>query len=115
MKLYIAGPMRGYDRFNFDAFEAACLDLERRGYSVISPHRMDLEAGFDPCGTLDGFDLHGAIRRDIEAIIATDAIALLPGWESSMGAKAEKSVAEWLDRLIFLYPTMEALDNGNTR
>ena len=46
--VYIAGPMRGYPRFNFDAFDAAQSHLESLGYRVISPAALDREVGFNP-------------------------------------------------------------------
>jgi hypothetical protein len=104
--------MRGYPRYNFDAFEAAALDLESRGIKIISPHRMDLEIGFDPAGSLDGFDLHGAIRRDIEAIISTEACIFLPGWDKSTGARAEKAISEWAGHPCLNYPDLSSMDSN---
>jgi hypothetical protein len=34
--------------------------------------------------------------RDVAALSLCDAIALLPGWEESIGARAEKACAEWM-------------------
>lgn len=115
--VYLAGPMRGYPKFNFDAFEAAMKDLESKGISVISPHKMDLDIGFDPTtespvnshGVPDGFCIKDCIRRDVEAILATEGIVFLPGWEKSKGANAEKAIGHWLDRPMFLYPTLQPL------
>ena len=45
---YLCGPMRGYPRLNFAAFDVA-RDLGRAlGYHVISPADLDREAGIDP-------------------------------------------------------------------
>lgn len=100
--IYIAGPMRGYPRFNFDAFDAAEKELAGKGYNALSPHRMELDHGFDPSKSLDanGFDLKEAVRRDVEAIIAADAVYMLKGWEQSAGATAEFHIARWLDKEI---------------
>lgn len=106
--------MRGVAEFNFPLFEEAEDYLLSLGWDVTSPHRMDLDIGFDPGdfdpnGDLDGFDLEGAARRDIDAIFSVDALVFLPGWENSKGARAEKSLADWIEKPCFLYPGMEIL------
>lgn len=97
--------MRSLHRFGFDAFEQATLALEAKGYRVLSPHRMDLELGFDPDKSLaeNNFDLKDCVLRDVKAILKVDALVLLNGWETSLGAKAEKAVAEWLGLEVLLY------------
>ena len=109
--VYLAGPMRHYPRFNFDAFESAMQDLESMGIKVISPHKMDLDIGFNPDTDLasQGFCLHDCIRRDVEAILSTEGIVFLPGWEKSLGANAEKAIGHWLERPMFLYPSLQPL------
>ena len=49
------------------------------------------------------------IKRDVNAILWADAIALLPGWEKSTGAKAELVIARWAQKQIFSYPEMTPL------
>lgn len=96
MRVYCAGPMTGVPRWNFDAFADAAAKLRALGYDVVSPHEFDLADGFDPEAPVDGFtqaDLHKAMRRDIEAVLAVDAVVLLPGWEKSSGARTESHVA----------------------
>jgi len=105
-KIYIAGPMRGHYQFNFPAFDRACLHLRARDWIVVSPAELDRSIGFDPTDLPDDFDwndpakcdfsISDAIKRDVHAICGCDAIYLLKGWESSRGATAEKSIAEWL-------------------
>jgi len=103
MKVYIAGPMRGYDHFNFPAFDAARDQLHAMGHQATSPADMDREqADFDEtANTLDGFCINDAARRDLEAIIAADAVVLIDGWEESKGATAEMCIAFWLGRRVF--------------
>lgn len=93
--VYVAGPMRGYARFNFAAFEDACTRLRAAGYIVLSPHEHDLDYGFNPDASLEsqGFDLKDALRWDIDAVLNADKVAVLPGWEHSTGANAEIAVA----------------------
>ncbi len=106
--------MRGYPRFNFDRFEAAMLDLQELGYEVISPHRMDLDLGFDPDRSLEDnvFDVEDAVRRDVEAIIRADAIVLLEGSDKSTGATAERWIAKWLGRPVI--PISELCQDKNS-
>lgn len=111
MHCYIAGPMRGYEQYNFPAFEAAEEWLLSQGWDVTSPHRMDLDIGFDPSGALPEGYIEQAAQRDIDAIFSVDALVLLPGWESSKGAKAEKALADWIDKPCFQYPEMTPVDS----
>lgn len=106
--VYIAGPMKGISLYNFPAFDAAEADLVAKGYIVFSPAAMDRKTGFDP--TRDKMDPHhllGAIRRDLSAVVDCDITAMLPGWEASTGAKAERSVALWAGRKVVDYPSMQ--------
>lgn len=99
MKLYVAGPMRGYDQFNFPAFQEAAQRLRAAGYEVASPHEGDLAMGFDPTrNSLEAFSMEDAVRRDVEMIIDADGVALLDRWWESKGARAEAAIAGWLDK-----------------
>jgi Domain of unknown function (DUF5664)/Domain of unknown function (DUF4406) len=95
---YLAGPMRGYERFNFDAFfslENACVS---HFIDIVSPARHDVELGLDPNlapKLPDWFSLEGALKWDLEQICQSNGIILIPGWSTSEGAKKELSVCEW--------------------
>lgn len=106
MKIYVAGPMRGIPEFNFPAFHAATADLREQGHIVFNPAERDIEkTGVDISkgnATGDnalaeaqhGFSLREALKDDLEFIcLHADAIALLPGWENSKGARAELHTA----------------------
>ena len=108
MKVYLAGPMRNYAQFNFPAFHEGAAHLRSLGYEVFSPAERDAQVGFDPT-EMDGdenladlgFDLREALAADTAYISQhADAIALLPGWESSAGVRAEKALGEALGLLI---------------
>lgn len=110
-KIYIAGPMRGYPRFNFDAFHAAEEALQAAGWSPINPAAMDEEAGFDPDrDTVTKEMTRAFIKRDLLAILESDCLALLPGWDRSQGALAELAVAQWLQLPVYIYPSMTLLE-----
>ena len=111
MKIYVAGPMRGYAQFNFPAFESATRDLRALGHEVFSPAERDRGIGFHPdqmAGTEEemasaGFDLREALGTDLAWICAeADAVVLLPGWSTSLGARAERFTARALGLPVFL-------------
>lgn len=113
MKIYVAGPMRGIPHFNFPAFHDAASKLRTQGHEVFNPAERDIKAtGIDisrdnPTGdnaqaeANHGFNLREALKDDLEFIcLHADAIALLPGWENSAGARAEHRTAEALGLTI---------------
>ena len=106
MKIYVAGPMRGIPEFNFPAFYAAAAKLEAEGHEVFNPAARDNEkhgtdisvgnaTGDESLATAQhGFNLREALGADLAWICAeADAIGLLPGWENSKGATAERATA----------------------
>lgn len=115
-KVYLAGPMKGYPKFNFPLFHEKAKELREKGYFVFSPAERDIErhGGDDSIFTDNvdgdievafdnGFSLRDALRDDTHFICQeADAIALLPNWEYSAGACAEWQLARAL-RLEFLY------------
>jgi hypothetical protein len=104
--IYIAGPMRGYPKFNFPAFRNAAADLRQLGYDVLSPHELDEEIGLTedtPTDKVTKQTVFQCLRRDMEAISRCDAIALLPGWEKSSGANLELAVAERIGCKVYIY------------
>lgn len=111
---YLAGPMRNLPRFGFDVFEAAMKDLQSRGITVISPHKMDLDLGFNPDGPLPEGFLDGCVLRDVDAIIKTGAVVFLPGWKESKGATGEYHVARWLGRPCYNYPDLSLIPDTET-
>jgi predicted RNase H-like HicB family nuclease len=113
MKIYLAGPMQGYKDFNFPAFMEAATTLRAQGHSVFNPAERDVAAHGDSfasaTGNLQdiqhtGFSLRDALYHDTKFIcLEAEAIALLPGWENSKGARAEHALAVALGhRTIYL-------------
>ncbi len=89
-RIYIAGPMRGYPEHNFPAFNRAAERFRFAGWDVSNP----VEIGEAVFGNGNP-DVPGGeyLRADIRAICDCNAIALLPGWEASTGARAEVALA----------------------
>ena len=102
--IYVAGPMRGYRMWNFPAFDEASALIRSLGYEVVSPAEMDRMLWFDetdPETTFSEKNWMMAMRRDYAAIVCCDALALLPGWERSKGARLERAFAEQIGIPIF--------------
>jgi hypothetical protein len=91
MKIYVAGPMRGIPEFNFPSFNPAERDNERHGKDISLGN---VEGCEDKAAKEHGFNLRDALADDLEFICKhADAIAMLPGWENSKGANAERATA----------------------
>lgn len=102
--IYIAGPMRGYPRYNFDAFMEAEARLKEQGWHVLNPAAVDLAEGFDPDTAVVTPEMMAVfIKRDLDMLQQADAIALLPGFEKSKGAMAEMALAVWRGIPAHLY------------
>lgn len=109
-KIYIAGPMTGYEKANFPSFDEAEARLKELGWLVINPANLDrIHWGFPlypPKGLLEslyGEDMFAfrksCIRRDVNALLEFnegDAIFLLKGWKKSIGALGELGIANWI-------------------
>ena len=104
MKIYLAGPMRNIQNFNFPAFDLAAERLRAQGYEVFSPADHDREVYGEQIETdPTGFDIRDALRADTGWICRhADAVALLPGWQASMGARAESALAEALGLTLII-------------
>lgn len=97
--IYIAGPMRGREKFNFPAFYAAEKELQAKGWVTLNPARADNDAGFDettPQENVTREMMNEFLLRDARMLSQSDAIYLLDGWETSKGARGERGIAEWL-------------------
>jgi len=93
VKVYIAGPMRGYEDYNFPAFYEMEDHLWKLGYFPVNPARMDKEEG-DPSATGgEALPLKHYLTRDLPALLSCDMVVVLDGWEDSQGALAEVAVA----------------------
>ncbi len=105
MKIYIAGPMRGIPEHNYPAFDNARDELQAQGFSPVSPADLDREAGV-PTDPEASIDIRACLRRACEALLECDAIGLLEGWEDSLGARAEASLAAAAGMAAFSIQTL---------
>ncbi len=93
LTIYLSGPMTGYPEHNFPAFTWAAAALRQAGFAVLAPHEKDLQEGFDPESDGSDFDLRAALEWDIEAVLVSDVVVVLPGWEDSPGCAIEIATA----------------------
>jgi len=105
MSIYIAGPMTGLPQFNIPAFDAMALQLREVGYKAVSPAELDdpetrAISMASPDGAIATLESHGStwgdfLSRDVKLIADSDidAVVVLPGWETSRGARLETFVA----------------------
>ncbi len=87
IRLYLSGPMSGYEEYNYPAFNREAARLRDAGYKVENP----AEIGHP------GMDYRDLIREDIRIILECEGVATLEGWWASRGAHIETSVAGVLD------------------
>lgn len=100
-RVYLSGPMSGIPDFNFPAFNDAAAKMRALGYEVFNPAeneggRVDL-----PRSTY--------MRQDIQAVLNADLVAVLPGWQSSKGARLEVEIAREIGLAIYDYQTFKPL------
>lgn len=121
-KIYIAGPMTGYEYFNFPRFDGARDMYRSLGYEVFSPADHDRKLLGKPAdwyptskdhdGEWKVWSSEGApslremLGADLQWIAThADEIAMLPGWERSNGANAEWALAKALGLKIRYFPS----------
>lgn len=107
--VYIAGPMTGYEEFNFPAFDEASHKYKEQGYQVINPADLARNRARAKNVEVSQLPLRELAHVDI-SIMTQQAthIYMLNGWQYSKGAKAEHAMAEWLG-LNIVYQSKEDL------
>ncbi len=106
-KIYIAGPMSGLPDYNRPAFYEAAEAFTEGGWTVFNPAENDvmLFGSHELCEAAINENRNAALRvmlgSDLKWICKkADAIAMLPGWENSKGARTEHALAVALDLQI---------------
>ncbi len=106
MRLYLAGPMRGYPEFNQHAFNDTAKILESMGHQPFNPAKADRDAGhnWDGASGTSGelqdaqYNLNASLLDDLTYIAEqAHGVVVLDGWQNSKGATAECALAVALD------------------
>lgn len=105
-RVYISGPMTGYPGCNFAAFHDAAERLARAGWDVLNPA--------DNFGGRTDLPREAYLRLDLTMLAQCGAIALLPEWEESRGAKLEYAVARELGCAVIDASTLQVIENAPT-
>lgn len=93
MRVYLSGPMSGLSESNFPAFHQWAAHLREQGHEVVNPAELQYPGTWELC-----------LRNDLRELCTCDAIALMPGWESSRGANLELHVAHRLGLRVIHLP-----------
>lgn len=107
LTIYVCGPMSGLPEYNVPAFGAAAARLREKGWRVLSP----VDIGQDAFGNNPDVPPAEYLRADVrELVMHCSAIALLPGWEASVGARCEVVVALTIGLDFYDAITCERID-----
>lgn len=90
MKVYIAGKITGCKGYKAK-FSAAAKKLTDKGHSVLNPAAL-------PEGMRPG----DYMQLCTQMLFAADAVAFLPDWEHSRGARIEYELSLYIGKLIML-------------
>ena len=91
MKIYIAGKITGNPSFR-DDFKKAELALKLQGHIVLSPA--------DTIARIQRLEHHEYLHICYAMIDVADAVAFLPNWKESKGAKIEMEYAKKANKKI---------------
>ncbi|EEX0648127.1 DUF4406 domain-containing protein, partial [Escherichia coli] len=83
VRVYIAGPMTGYENFNREAFHKTEEVLKREGHTVLNPAVLP-----------DGLTQPHYMDICMAMLRCVDAVYMLKGWQQSAGAGAELALEE---------------------
>jgi len=98
-KIYIAGKVTGMEDEARELFRLAEQQLLTRGYYPVNP--MALRHDHDK-------RWESYMREAITAMLTCDSLLMLQGWEHSIGARIEHSLAEHLKMEILYQRSQQA-------
>lgn len=108
MRVYISGPITGYENGNRPAFYEAKESLVNMGYEVVVPfdnNTNDEES--EVIGDNTSNKYWDILIKDIRSLLKVQGIVFIPEWETSKGARVEAYIG-----LINGLPMWEFHDNN---
>lgn len=101
MRVFISGPMTGYDDFNYPAFHKAARLLRAQYQMPLSPAHHEITGEeLDPPTPDEAQSWEYYMRRSIRIMLSCEAVYMLAGWEDSRGARFEHHIAKQLNMTI---------------
>lgn len=107
---YLAGPMSGYPRYNYDEFDLACKVLRRAQLNIRSPHEIEYPAS----QVLGDLPYQVYIDGGLALLDECEGIVLLPGWPQSTGARLELDRALARDLPVLYALPVDSYKEGRT-
>ena len=105
-RIFVSGKYSGDSNEEIDKYiclaESAGIELLRAGYDVFVPHTMTAHWDDKAPDILWGRYIDMCIRY----LKDCDAIAMLPNWHKSPGARLEYEYAKRFEKPIYIYPDM---------
>ncbi len=95
MKIYLAGPMEGISELNFPEFHRYAALIRAEGHEVFNPAEQSTPQ--DNRRECLAVDMDWICRE-------AEAVALMPGWSESLGARAEAALARALNLKVMGVP-----------
>ncbi|MGL5280669.1 MAG: DUF4406 domain-containing protein [Plesiomonas shigelloides] len=83
MKIYIAGPMTGYENFNREEFNSAAKRISDAGNVALNPAILP-----------DGLTQAEYMSICLQMVQISDVVVMLKGWLKSEGARIEHDLAK---------------------
>ena len=97
MKIYLAGPMTGYENFNMPAFMEKAKQLREHGHEVFNPIEADIEEYGDIVQAMKLATYHVCLKKDLDWICDhAEGIYMMDGWRESKGSLVEYALAKAL-------------------
>jgi hypothetical protein len=116
MKVYLSGPIAGQEHAGIPAFEDAANRVRLRGHEPVMPQDVQPPVHDGDCPpSYDHGNGHSAacwMRADIAVLLGCDAVLMLGGWQRSVGAVRELSVATWCGIPVFMSVNTLPLNAG---
>jgi Domain of unknown function (DUF4406)/Domain of unknown function (DUF6378) len=105
LSVYIAGPMTGFENCNYPIFNALAAHLRSQGFIVKNPA--------ENFGGDQGHELYEYIELDLEMVMDTEGIVLMPGWRDSEGSRLEATAAKALNHTFYEATLADGKPPGN--